>query len=231
MWDVSLQNWAVYILLETRGPGVFSINQSRDPCRWGQGVNPGPRNSRLSRTLNTLHPPGSRGQRNEEEVYKVSPKKQHRNQQELLKAQFCLDTTADQRPSSALEKQAFMKTLQIRFHCLSRLLPRQPQVVLLPQSPTSSNHNDLWHRSYDPTLTSNRGNMKQSVDMVYRELWRERFHLTECQDTATVWGKPLPFTIFKWMQIHFRLVITFWMCCVGQIYNHPSFYWKNRWVE
>lgn len=24
-----------FISLETRGPGVFSINQSRDPCRWG----------------------------------------------------------------------------------------------------------------------------------------------------------------------------------------------------
>lgn len=24
-----------FILLETRGPGVFSINQSWDPCRWG----------------------------------------------------------------------------------------------------------------------------------------------------------------------------------------------------
>lgn len=205
-----------------------ALIKAETPAGEDPGVNPGTRNSRLPRTLNTLHTPGSRGQRKEEGVYKVSPKNQHRNQRELLKAQFCLDTTADQRPSSALEKQAFLKTLQIGFHCLSRLLPRQPQVVLLPQSATSSNHSDLCHWSLDPTLTSNRGNMKQLVDMAYRELWRERFHLTECQDTATVWGKPLPFrTHFQVDAIHFMLVITFWTCCAGQIHNHPSFYWKK----
>lgn len=150
-----------------------ALIKAKTPAGEDSGVNPGPRPSRLSRTLNMLHPPGSRGQRKEEEgggVYQVNPKKLHRNQQELLKALFCLDTTADQRPSSALEKQAIMKTLQIGFHRLSRLLPRQPQVVLLSQSPTSTNYNDLCYWSSDPTLTSNRGNMKQSVDTTYREL-------------------------------------------------------------
>ena len=65
-------------------------------------------------------------------MHRVSREKQQREQQELLKALFCLDTAADRRPGSALEKQGFMKTLQIGFHRLSTLVPQQPQVVLLP---------------------------------------------------------------------------------------------------
>lgn len=104
------------------------------------------------------------GKEKRRSVNNVRPKKQHRNQQELLKVLFCLDTTADQQPASALEKHGSMKTSQIRFHRLPRFLPQHLRLVLLLESPPSSNCSDLCHPSPDPTLTSNRGNMKQCVD-------------------------------------------------------------------
>lgn len=102
-----------------------ALIKAESPASEDPGVNPGPRLSWLSRTLNTLRS-WEQGQRKEEGdgVNKVNPKKQQSYHQGLLKALFCFDTSADQRPSSALEKQAFMKTLQIGFHRLSRVLPQ-----------------------------------------------------------------------------------------------------------
>lgn len=115
-----------FILLETRGPGVFSINQSRDPCKWGSRSKSQSQTQLAVQDSKHTQFPWEQGQRKEEGdgVNKVNPKKQHSHHQGLLKALFCFDTSADQRPSSALEKQAFMKTLQIGFHRLCRLLPQ-----------------------------------------------------------------------------------------------------------
>lgn len=132
-----------FILFETRGLCVLNINLSRDPCRWGS------KSKSKSQTQqavgDSIHsaPPGSGGQSKEKGVYKVNPKKQHRNQQELLKALFYLDTAADQQLSPALEKQAFTKTLQIGFQRLFRLLPWQTQGILLPRLPPLSKYSDL----------------------------------------------------------------------------------------
>lgn len=56
------------------------------------------------------------------EVSQLS-KKLNRNRWEPLKVLFCLSSTADQWMSSALEKQAFTKALQIEFRRLSTLPP------------------------------------------------------------------------------------------------------------
>lgn len=129
---------------------MLSINQSRDPSRWGSRSKSWPLTQRVAEDS---APPGSGGQRKERGLYEVDLKKQ---QQELLKAPLCLDITADRRPCSALGKQASVKTLRIGFHGLFRLWPWQHPAALLPRFPPLSNAADLCCCSSDPALTSNR---------------------------------------------------------------------------
>lgn len=140
-----------FILLETQGPCVLSINLSTDPCRWGYKSKSSAQTEQAVEDSEHPVPPGSEGQSKEKGRAKSTPEKQHRNRQELLKALFCLDTTADPRLSPALEKQAFIKTLQIGFHRLLRLFASYTRVVLLSQFPSFLNLSDLCCFRFEAT--------------------------------------------------------------------------------